>query len=210
MGRPRHYDLDELLGHARLLWIEKGVAGVTMRALSSASGASNGAVYHAFGSRDGLLARVWSREAEMFLAYQRDQVEQAMREDDPTSALVVAALAPASYAVQNENGARLLLAANADQLMTAELDGDGRDRLLRLQQNLGRLLTELATALWDRRDRAAVRTVRYCVVNLPGTLLLKGKTITDPVAQHALERAVRGIASEPPPTTAPTKAKRAT
>jgi AcrR family transcriptional regulator len=172
-----------------------------MRALGIAAGVSNGALYHAFGSRDGLLARVWTRDAEKFLAFQRERVEQSLRQGDPTSALVVAALAPASYAVQNEDGARLLLATDADQLMTPELDPDGRDHLLRLQRDLGRLLVELATALWDRRDTAAVTTVRYCVVNLPGTLLLKGRNVTDPIAQHALEHAVRGIASHPPSTT---------
>lgn len=206
MGRPRQYDLDELLAHARQLWVDHGIAGVTVRALITESGASNGAVYHAFGSRDGLLARVWTREAEKFLAFQRKQVEQALEESDPVFALVVAALSPASYAVQDEDGARLLLTTNADQLMTPELDANGHTDLLRLQLQLGELLTELATVLWGRRDRAAVTTMRYCVVTLPGALLLNSRDVRDPVAQHALEQAVRGIASAPPPTsTCPTK-----
>lgn len=200
MGRPRQYDLDALLDHARQLWIDQGMAGVTIRALISASGASNGAVYHAFGSRDGLVARVWAREAAKFLAFQRELVNLEMSRSDPVSALVAAALTPASYAIEDEDGARLLLAANADQLMTPELDAEGHADLLRLQLQLGELLAELATALWNRHDRAAVTTVRYCVVNLPGTLLLKSKGITDPVAQHTLEHAVRGVASLPPPT----------
>lgn len=204
MGRPRQYDLDELLEHGRRLWIDHGITAVTIRALMAAAGASNGAVYHAFGSRNGLLARVWAREAERFLAFQRDHVEQALIQSDPVSALVAAALAPASYAVRNEEGARLLLTTNVDRLMTADLDADAHTVLLRLQLQLGELLIELATAVWGRRDRVAVTTVRYCVVDLPGTLLLKSAVITDPVAQHALERAVRGIASTPPPTTATT------
>ncbi len=171
-----------------------------MRALITESGASNGAVYHAFGSRDGLLARVWTREAEKFLAFQRKQVEQALEESDPVSAVVAAALSPASYAVQDEDGARLLLTTNADQLMTPELDANAHTDLLGLQRQLGELLTELATVLWGRRDRAAVTTMRYCVVTLPGALLLKSRDVRDPLAQHALEQAVRGIAAAPPPT----------
>lgn len=200
MGRPRQYDLDGLLAQARLLWIEHGIDGVTMRALGAVSGASNGAVYHAFGSRDGLLARVWAGEAREFLAFQRGQVQDALREEDPTSALVVAALATASYAVEHEEGARLLLSATADQLVTADLDDDGRVLLRRLQQELGELLEELSDALWERTDRAAVTTVRYCVVNLPGTLLLNDRGITDPLARHVLELAVRGVAGTEPPT----------
>lgn len=200
MGRPRQYELENLLEHGRLLWIEHGSGGVTMRALGNASGASNGAVYHAFGSRDGLLARVWTREARKFLVFQRDRVGHSLRQGDPVTALVVAALAPADYAVTDEQGARLLVSANVDGLMVPGLDAEARDQLLRLQQDLGGLLADLAMALWERSDKAAVTTIRYCVVNLPGTLLLKGKTITDPVAQHALELAVRGIASAQPPT----------
>jgi hypothetical protein len=44
-----------------------------------------------------------------------------------------------------------------------------------------------------------VTIVRYCVVTLPGALLLRGDDVNDPLALHALERAVRGIASSPPP-----------
>ena len=84
MGRPRQYDLDDLLAHARDLWVGRGVDGLTIRALSAASGASNGAVYHAFGSRDGLLARVWAEEAGRFLTFQRDRVAEATREGDAT------------------------------------------------------------------------------------------------------------------------------
>ena len=203
MGRPRQHDLDDLLQHARALWVEKGIGAVTMRALGSGSGASNGALYHAFGSRDGLLASVWAWEAERFLAIQRELVERALGDGDPVTALVAAALAPASYAVGNEDSARLLLSADADELMTPDLGADIHAQLLRLQLDLSSLLTDLAAALWDRRDRGAVTTVRYCVVNLPGALLLKANAITDPLAHHALERAVRGIAAEPPPRARP-------
>ena len=199
MGRPRQYDLDDLLGHARDLWIGRGVDGLTIRALSSASGASNGAVYHAFGSRAGLLARVWAQEAGRFLAFQRDRVREAMLEGDATAALVAAALAPATYATSNADGARLLLVATADDLLVADLDDAGRTQLLELQKELGALLIDLASALWGRRDGAAVAVVRHCVVALPGALLLESRDLADPLAAHSLENAVRGIASVAPP-----------
>ena len=41
--------------------------------------------------------------------------------------------------------------------------------------------------------RDAVTLVRYCVVDLPGALLLKPARPTDPLARHALELAVRGV-----------------
>lgn len=201
MGRPRRYDRETLIDHARALWVEHGMTGVTVRALSALSGASNGAVYHAFGSRDGLLAQVWAREAEDFLAFQREAVAQAMAGGAAVDGLVAAALAAAGYADADAEAARLLLSADVDDLMTAELTDDGRALLRLRQKELGVLLVKLATALWDRRDSAAVTTVRYCVVDLPGTLLLlRSQAVTDPVARHALECAVRGIAAEPPPS----------
>jgi len=199
MGRPRRHDLGQILAHARTLWLERGIAGVTTRALGGVSGASNGALYHAFGSRDGLLARVWAREAEDFLAFQRGRVAEAMDRGDPSAALVAAATAPAAYAQTNPEGARLLLAADLDDFLTPDLDDDARALLGLLRADLGRLLTDLAVALWGRRDRAAVTAVRFGVVNLPGSLLLRGADVADPVALHVLEQAVRGIASQPPP-----------
>ena len=181
MGRPRRFDPDELADHARSLWVEHGKSGVTTRALVAASGASNGAVYHAFGSRDGLLARVWARETAGFLTFQQDAVSRAMSDGGAVDGLVEAALAPARYAE------------------TAGLTDEGRSQLRRRQQELGSLLAELSTALWRRQDTAALTTVRYCVVDLPGALLLRSPGITDPIAHHALELAVRGIAAEPPP-----------
>ncbi len=208
MGRPRRYGLDDLLRHARALWIESGAAGVTIRALSAASGASNGAVYHAFGSRDGVLARVWAVEADDFLRFQRQRADEALHGPDPVSALVAAALAPADYAVADRDSARLLLSADADELDTPALDDDGSRRLHRLRNELGRLHIDLARALWGRRDHAAVTAVRHCVVSLPGTLLLKADDITDPLARHVLEHAVRGVAAAPPPGPEPRTADR--
>ncbi len=199
MGRPRRYNIDELLDDARELWLTGGIANVTIRALSSASGASNGAVYHAFGSRDGLLARVWAREAEGFLAFQRERVARELRDGNPVSAFVAAALAPATYAEASADGARVLLTADLDDFLTSELDDDARSTLHRLRGEVGQLLVELSTALWGRTDRPAVAAVRYGVVNIPGTLLLNGKDVADPVARYVLEQAVRGIAAEPPP-----------
>ncbi|NYI80163.1 TetR/AcrR family transcriptional regulator [Nocardioides panzhihuensis] len=199
MGRPRRHDLDDLLGHARNLWIERGADGLTIRALSSASGASNGAVYHAFRSRAGLLAGVWAQEAGRFLVFQRERVREAMLDGEATSALVAAALAPATYATDNADGARLLLAVTADDLLGADPGEPARTQLIDLQKELGTLLVDLASALWDRRDRAAVEVVRHCVVTLPGALLLQAESIADPLAAHSLEHAVRGIATAVPP-----------
>lgn len=199
MGRPREHDRDVLLDAARALWVGGGVGAVTIRAVSAASGASNGALYHAFDSRDGLLARVWAREATRFLAYQRTVVDEALG-DGPVEAVVALALAPASYAARDEDGARLLLAVTPDDLAAGELTDDQREELARLRGVLHDLLVELAELVWHREDPSALLALRACVVDLPGVLLLRPGRLGDPLAQHTLVAAVRGVLAEPPPT----------
>lgn len=201
MARPRTHDLDVLLDHARALWVQEGDAGVTVRALAGASGVSNGAIYHSFGTRDALLLRAWCREAEAFLDHQRHEVDAALAEPatDVAEAVVAAALAPASYAVHHEVGARLLLATVPERLVTEQVGEEDRRRALALRERVGDLVTDLADRLWQRRDRVATQLVRHCVVDLPGALLLNERGVRDPVAQHALRRAVLGVVRAAPP-----------
>ncbi|WP_121256923.1 TetR/AcrR family transcriptional regulator [Nocardioides ferulae] len=200
MARPREHDRDALLDHALHLWVEQGTGGLTIRALSSRSGASTGALYHAFGSRDVILARVWAREAERFLAFQRRAVERALAEGSPRDAVVAAALAPADYVHHDEPAARLLLAVTPRDLAEGEVGPEDRERLRALRRALGALITELAERVWTATDPAAVALVRSCLVELPSALLLARDRVDDPVARHALEHAVRGVLAQPPPT----------
>ena len=114
MPRPRVHDLEHVLDVAERLAVAKGPAAVTIRALSDATSVSNGALYHAFGTRAGLLGRAWVRAAERFLELQRNAVEQALSggadtEGNATEAVVAAALCPASLFDQNPTSARFLL-----------------------------------------------------------------------------------------------------
>ena len=199
MGRPRQHDVDDLLDHARRLWIDHGLDGVTIRALSAASGVPNGAIYHAVGSRDALLARVWSREAEGFLAFQRDAVATAASTSGPVDALVAAACAPADYAIAHPDAAALLVSVRPDDLLTDRLADPDRDRLRAQKRELGRLVTDLAERVFGRHDKPALALVTLCLVDLPSaTLLSRGRT-TDPIARHALETSVRALATTPIP-----------
>lgn len=199
MGRPREHDLDTLLDDAKELWVESGMGGVTVRGLSSRSGVSNGAIYHAFGSRDNLLARVWIREAERFLVFQTDAVDATLQRSTAREAVVAAALAPADYADREAAGTRLLLATTLSDLAAGSVTESSRSAMQELRGALGALIRRLAREVWDRSDPPAVTLTTYCVVDLPAALLLAGDKVTDPLARIALERAVRGILLAPPP-----------
>src|SRR3977135_4036826 len=103
MPRPQVYDRDAMLDAAEELAVEGGVKAVTLRAVSERAGISNGAIYHAFGSRGGLVGRAWVRAARRFLALQRQTVDA---EDDPTRAVIAAAAAPAGFSRQYTSCAR--------------------------------------------------------------------------------------------------------
>ena len=49
------HDRDAMLDAAEELAVQGGVKAVTIRAVSEKAGISNGAIYHAFGSRGGLV-----------------------------------------------------------------------------------------------------------------------------------------------------------
>ena len=202
MGRPRAHQPDDLLDHARDLWAELGAGGLTIRALAERSGASNGAIYHAFGSRGSLVLQVWARAAEVFLDHQEVVVEQALADGDPRDAVVAAALAPASYADGDPAGGRVLLGlmdGGADgALDTLDLTADERERLRRHRRRISALIDRLAAQVWpaaagEEHRRHARTLVRYCLVDLPGSLLLTRERWGDPLPRRALAHAVRGV-----------------
>ncbi|MFC8526074.1 TetR/AcrR family transcriptional regulator [Nocardia sp. NPDC057227] len=201
MPRPRLHDLDELMDVAERMAVDSGPAAVTVRALSQTAGVSNGAIYHAFGSRTALLARVWLRAAQRFLALQREAVRSAS--GGAVEAVVAAADAPAAFLIQQPVSARFLLAVAREELLGS---GEIPDDLAAELRHLDRVLTELFGTLSDdvfaRRDREAVAVVRDCVVELPTALLLRGNRSPDPPVRARLAAAVRAVlALTPPPPT---------
>lgn len=66
MARPRLHDADLLLDAALALAAAGGPAAVTMSAVTRATGAPSGSLYHLFGGQPGLAGALWARTAERF------------------------------------------------------------------------------------------------------------------------------------------------
>lgn len=200
MGRPREHDVDALLDRATALMVEQGVHGLTLRELAKESGASNGAIYHAFGSRSGLVAMAYLREAERFLGVQQEVVEAArlLAPDDRAAPVVAAAQAASRVAERSPTSASFLLLVRLDDLLDEDVPDELRDRLRGLKRQVGMLLVRLASDALDRDDALAVDAVRACVVDVPTGLLLRGDRLTDPHAVGRVEAAVRGILAAVP------------
>lgn len=167
---------------------------------------SNGALYHAFGSRAGLLGRAWVRAAQRFLQLQREAVERSL--DGGThpdgsapavEAVVAAALCPAVFHDQHPTSAQFLLTVSrAELLRSTEVPAEVATELRRLDKALVAIFVQLSRSLWDRRDKAAVALVRDCVVSLPTALLLRHNGPADRSARERLAAAVRAVLSIPP------------
>jgi AcrR family transcriptional regulator len=191
MPRPQVYDRDAMLDAAEELAVEGGVKAVTIRAVSERAGISNGAIYHAFGSRGGLVGRAWVRAARRFLALQRQAVDA---EDDPIRAVVAAADAPAVFSEQYAASARLWLAIPREELI-GEAPAEVQAELRALDTDLRNMLIRLSIAVWDRKDAESVGVIEDCVVGLPTGLLLRRPMPPTNNARRRLAAAVEAILS---------------
>ena len=66
MGRPALHDTQTLLDVARTIAADRGPASVTIAAVSAASGAPSGSLYHRFDDRAALLGQLWLRTTGQF------------------------------------------------------------------------------------------------------------------------------------------------
>ncbi|WP_046300233.1 TetR/AcrR family transcriptional regulator [Mycobacterium sp. UM_Kg27] len=196
MPRPRVYDHEQVLDAVETLAARSGPAAVTIRAIGEATGASNGAVYHGFGSRAGLVAAAWLRAARRFLAVQGDLVDAVT---DPVEAVVAAADAPVAFAQRHPDACKLLFAIQRNQMPDDDLSPELAEQLRGTDAELVGLLIRLADGLWHRRDAAAVDTITTCVVDLPTAIVLSRNRLGSARAHAHLRAAVRAVLSVGPP-----------
>jgi AcrR family transcriptional regulator len=196
MPRPRVYDVDRMLDAAESLAAEAGPSAVTIRAVAAAAGVSNGALYHTFGSRAELLARTWLRAARRFLATQRVLVDGSLA---PRDAVVAAAEAPAVFAEQYPQSSSVLLAVQREELIDEGIRRELASEVAATQTQLIELMVRLATAMWDRKDAAAVDVITTCIIDLPTSILLQRNRIHNPTAVEHLRAAVRAVLDVGPP-----------
>jgi AcrR family transcriptional regulator len=202
MPRPRVYEPDRVLDAVESLAVASGPAAVTIRAISAAVGASNGALYHTFGSRSGLMGRAWLRAGRRFLAVQNDLVDKALfttGPQAPVAAVVAAADAPAVFAEQHPDSSKVLLTVSREELLDSDLPDDIAIELRDLDRLLVGLLIRLAVNLWDRKDVRAVDTITTCIVDLPTAILLRRDRLANPTAREHLRASVRAVLDVGPP-----------
>lgn len=196
MARPRIHDPDALLDAAEALLAEGGGGALTIRALAERTGASSGSLYHAFGSRNELLGRMWLRAANRFLDLQRaalaEHLGEAADHDDAVAATVAVASTPAVMRAAAPTTAKLLMEHRRETIVEDGLSAELGAELEALEGQLVALMCTLADALFGRHDRRTVDVVAVCIVDLPTALLnARRPRVVDPLV--ALDAAVRGV-----------------
>ncbi|OBH60273.1 TetR/AcrR family transcriptional regulator [Mycobacterium sp. E2479] len=203
MPRPRRHDPDAVLDAVEDMVARAGPTAVTIRAISAAVGVSNGAVYHTFTSRGGLMGQAWLRAGRRFLALQTSLVDEALATggpDGPPEAVVAAANAVVVFTERYPGSSTLVLRVRREEVLGDDVPDDVADELRRLDKLLVALMVRLAIALWDRKDAAAVDAITSCVVDLPTALLLRRDRLASATARAQLHAAVRAVLAVGPPT----------
>jgi len=191
MPRPQVYDRDAMLDAAEQLAVEGGVTALTIRAVSERAGISNGAIYHAFGSRGGLVGRAWVRAARRFLKLQKQAVDA---EADPVRAVVAAADTPAVFSEQYPLSARLWLSIPREELI-GEAPAEVQAELRALETDLRDMLIRLSIAMFGRKDATSVAVIEDCVVGLPTGLMLRRPMPPTADTRRRLAAAVKAVLS---------------
>lgn len=203
MPRPRVHDPDAVLNALENLVAQSGPTAVTIRAISAAVGVSNGAVYHTFTSRGGLMGQAWLRAGQRFLAVQTSLVDEALASggpDSPTEAVVAAADAAVVFTEQYPGSSTLVLRVRREEVLADDVPDVVANDLRQLDKLLVALMVRLAIAVWDRKDAAAVDAITSCVVDLPTALLLRRGRLGSATAREQLHAAVRAVLAVGPST----------
>jgi AcrR family transcriptional regulator len=152
-----------MLDAARDLLLESGSGNATVEAIADLSGAPTGSIYHRFGSRDGLLTRLWiravCRSQASFLA--------ALEQEDPRTAALAAAQSILEFCEQQPADARLLVSFRREDLIRTAPSGQLADELEELNRPVEAAVVALARRLYGRPTRAALNRTLLAVFDLP-------------------------------------------
>ena len=152
-----------MLDAARALLLESGAGGATVEAIADLSGAPTGSIYHRFGSRDGLVARLWMR------AVRRSQASflAALEEEDPRAAALAAAQSILEFCDEHPADARLLVSFRREDLIRTASSGQLAEELEELNRPVETAVAALARRLYGRATRATLNRTLLAVFDLP-------------------------------------------
>jgi AcrR family transcriptional regulator len=196
MPRPQIHLTDTILDATRQLLLRDGSRSATIEAIGEASGAPTGSIYHRFGSRDELVARLWIR------AVYRSQASfvAALEASDAKEAALAASMSILSFCEEYPADAKLLVSFRREDLIGRAPEGALAEELAELNRPVERAVVDLARRLYGRRTQAALDRTLLATFDLPyGAVrrhLISGAPFP-PQLRADLARAVTAVIDEP-------------
>lgn len=156
MLSPRLQEHDYVLDSTENLVAQDGIEAVTIRALTKATGVSNGAIYRTFESRGGLLGRVWIRAERRFLDQLTSLVEEAKAQPggEPLDAVYAAAETSLLYPDLYPGSSACLMTVRRDDVVSQPMPADIAEHLQGLERELAAVMAQLAEGLWGAATTA--------------------------------------------------------
>lgn len=153
MPRPARFTDDDVLDAALAALVEHG-RGVTVAQISNALGGPVGSIYHRFGSREDLLARLWVRCIRRF----HEGLLSRDVTDDPHAALVESARYVVRYCAERPSEALGLRLHRQDRLAGEDrVSPEIREEVAGINEDVDRLLADLVRSHYGREDEADLR-----------------------------------------------------
>ncbi|OBK27954.1 hypothetical protein A5634_21655 [Mycobacterium asiaticum] len=201
MLSPRLQEHDYVLDSTEDLVAQDGIEAVTIRALTKATGVSNGAIYRTFESRGGLLGRVWIRAERRFLDQLTSLIEEAKAQpgNEPLDAVYAAAETSLIYPGMYPGSSACLMTVRREDVVSQPMPDEIAEQLQALQAELAGVMAQLADSLWGRSDDCAVDLIATCIVDLPKWIALRGDRYSLPILRDYLRAAVRSVLEVGPP-----------
>lgn len=163
MPRPAKFDEDQILDAAVRLVAGGGPGAATISGIAGLVGAPVGSIYHRFGSRDLLLARLWVRTIKRF---QRGFIE-ALEAEDLDEAALGAALYNVGWTREHPEEARVLLLYRREDLAERWPEELGEE-LAALNDDVERAVRDHALRRYGEDGGAAsIRRVVFALVDVP-------------------------------------------
>jgi AcrR family transcriptional regulator len=154
MGRPALHDTQTLLDVARTIAADRGPASVTIAAVSAASGAPSGSLYHRFDGRAALLGQLWLRTTGEF----QNGFLEALGSAPGVEGCVAAASYVTAWCRDHTAEARLLLRGPED-FAAADWPAPTRRRAAADRRALTKALQERAAEIDGTLDHVLLATV---------------------------------------------------
>jgi AcrR family transcriptional regulator len=166
VGRPALHDTQTLLDVALTIAADRGPASVTIAAVSAASGAPSGSLYHRFDDRAALLGQLWLRTTGGF----QEGFLEALQSAPGAEGCLTAARYAIEWCRDHPAEARLLLRGPED-LAAADWPPSTRRRAAADRRTLTTALQARATELGGPE---ALDRILLATVDLPMAVVRRG------------------------------------